>query len=98
LAATVEEAGDLELVAPVPLNIVCLRHLGDGDLTPEQLDALNRRIVQDLQLDGRFVPSSTVIGGRTCIRVAVASHRTTWADLESGLGVIRSLAQPAVRS
>lgn len=98
LGATLRDADDLELLAPVALNIVCFRYRGGDDRTPEELDALNRRIVQDLQIDGRFVPSSTVIDGRTCIRVAVANHRTTWADLEAGLEVIRSLAQPAVKS
>jgi aromatic-L-amino-acid/L-tryptophan decarboxylase len=99
LAGTVRDADDLDLLAPVALNIVCFRYCGgEEDRTPEQLDALNRRIVQDLQIDGRFVPSSTVIDGQTCIRVAIANHRTTWTDLEAGLDAIRSLAQPVVKS
>jgi glutamate/tyrosine decarboxylase-like PLP-dependent enzyme len=92
LAAQVQQAEDFELAAPPGLNIVCFRYLADGRRSAQELDALNRRIVQDLQLQGTFVPSSTVLRGQTCIRAAITNHRTTPEDIEPVLGLIREVA------
>ena len=63
----------LELLAPVPLNIVCfrLRAASDHD---------HREIVADLQESGLVAPSTTTIDGRLAIRAAIVNHRTTKRD------------------
>ncbi len=71
---------ELELLAPVALNIVCFRFRRAG-LAPVDLDRLNTDIVADLQESGLAAPSTTRIGGRTAIRVNITNHRTTSADL-----------------
>ncbi len=69
----------LELLAPVTLNIVCFRvRTGSSDL-----DALNARIVSDLQESGIAAPSTTMINGRRAIRAAIVNHRTTTADADA---------------
>ncbi len=78
LAARVEAEPSLELLAPVPLNIVCFRVAsGHADL-----DWLNGELVKDLQEAGIAVPSTTVIGGRRAIRAAIVNHRTVPADVD----------------
>ena len=81
LARRVEETPSLELLAPVPLNVVCFRYraLGHG---PEALDALNTEILLRLQEDGLAVPSSTVIEGRFAIRVAICNQRSRCEDFD----------------
>ena len=59
----------LELLAPIPLNIVCFRYKG-GMEDEAQLTAVNKEIILRLQESGVAAPSSTVIGGRFAIRVA----------------------------
>ncbi len=76
----VESHTELELLAPVTLNIVCFRFVKAG-LSEEALDALNTRIVTDLQLGGTAVTSTARIGGKLAIRVAITNHRTTSDDL-----------------
>src|SRR5262249_7332719 len=71
---------DLELLAPVALNIVCFR-FKQADLAPAELDRLNADIVADLQESGLAAPSTTRLGGCTAIRVNITNHRTTSADL-----------------
>jgi aromatic-L-amino-acid/L-tryptophan decarboxylase len=65
----------LELLAPVPLNIVCFGVRG--------IDACQRNaeIVAELHEAGRVAPSLTAIGGRTAIRAAIVNHRTTFEDI-----------------
>jgi glutamate/tyrosine decarboxylase-like PLP-dependent enzyme len=70
----------LELLAPVPLNVVCFRYRGDHD--EARLNDLNQELLMRLQESGRVVPSSTVLEGRFALRVAFTNHRTRQADLD----------------
>lgn len=77
---------ELELMAPVDLNVVCLRYrgvtdTGRGYATPPDLDALNRELLMRLQERGHATPSSTVLDGRFALRVCLANHRTRDEDL-----------------
>ena len=63
LGALVEASHELELLAPVGLNIVCFGFRGPG-LDPAARDALNTDIVADLQTSGIAAPSTTRIAGR----------------------------------
>jgi aromatic-L-amino-acid decarboxylase len=72
----------LELLAPVQLNIVCFRHRG------EDADALNAGIVADLHESGIAAPSTTVIGGRLAIRAAIVNHRTAPRDIDALLDAV----------
>lgn len=81
LAAAVDATGDLERLAPVPLNICCLRHVPRGWTEPE-LDRLNETIVRELQLSGIAAPSTTRIHGRLAIRVNITNHRTSEDDID----------------
>jgi aromatic-L-amino-acid decarboxylase len=73
---------ELELLAPVPLNIVNFRFVRSG-ASDEELNALNRRILADLQEQGIAVPSGTVIRGRFAIRVAISNHRSREDDFDA---------------
>lgn len=86
LAERVERHLHLELMAPVPLNVVCFRYRlsgppGDRDVE-ERMNELNRRILVALQESGVAVPSLTVLEGRACLRAAITNHRTRRADLD----------------
>ena len=95
LAACVEALDELELLAPVELNVVCFRYRGPDP------DALNAAIVEDLHLQGRVAPSLTTLDGQIAIRAAIVNHRTERTDIEALItGVIaagrrRSRAEPA---
>ena len=81
LASRVREHPDLELMAPVPLCIVCFRYTVPG-LPAEEEDALNREILMRLQEQGIAVPSSTVLDGRFVLRVANTNHRSRREDFD----------------
>lgn len=73
----IESLVELELLAPVSLNIVCFRYRG------EDADRLNKEIVIALQESGIAAPSTTVIGGRVAIRAAIVNHRTDTGDIDA---------------
>ncbi len=86
LARAIGRANELELMAPVALDIVCFRHCG---LPEPQRDALNKAIVVAVQESGVAVPSSTLIDGKLAIRVNLTNHRTTGADVALLLDSVR---------
>lgn len=79
LAALVEEDPELELLAPVALNVVCFRYVRPG-IGEERLNAINEEILLRVQEDGIAVPSGTTLGGRYAIRAAITNHRSRRED------------------
>lgn len=79
LAAMVAAEPDLELLAPVALNVVCFRYRG-GTGDPDGLNAMNQEILMRIQERGTAVPSSTVLRGQFAIRVANTNHRSRRED------------------
>ncbi len=76
LADRVFASNRLELLAPVRLNIVCFGVRGMADEAIENL-------VADLQEEGLFAPSTTMINGRRAIRAAIVNHRTELHDVDA---------------
>jgi glutamate/tyrosine decarboxylase-like PLP-dependent enzyme len=93
LAQQVATKPDLELLAPVALNIVCFRYIGaaGGALDNAALDTLNRDIVADLHESGIAVPSTTTIDGHLAIRAAIVNHRTGAVDIDRLLAAVLRL-------
>ena len=84
LKVRVEQTPELELAAPVQLNVVCFRY------RCEDCDAVNAGIVTRLQESGVAVPSTTMLEGRLAIRAAIVNHRTQRCDLDALIaGVLR---------
>ncbi len=90
LAAAVDAAPDLERLADVPLCIVCFRAAPPG-VPADRLDDLNRRLGAALLDDGRVFAGTTVYGGRVALRPAIVNWRTTAADVDLLVEVVRSL-------
>ncbi|MGB7985523.1 MAG: pyridoxal-dependent decarboxylase, partial [Terracidiphilus sp.] len=80
LEARIAETPELELLAPVELNIVCFRFRAND---PEDCNRVNDAIVVALQEAGVVAPSTTRIAGRTAIRAAIVNHRTSRAEIDS---------------
>jgi glutamate/tyrosine decarboxylase-like PLP-dependent enzyme len=81
LAELVKAAPELELAAPVDLNVVCFRYVRAG-LDGAALDEVNKQIVVELQEQGIAVPSGTTLNGRYVLHVANTNHRTRRADFD----------------
>ena len=77
LEARIAATPELELMAPVELNIVCFRYRA------EDADRVNRQIAIELQESGAVAPSTTTIGGHVAIRAAIVNHRTGRAELDA---------------
>jgi glutamate/tyrosine decarboxylase-like PLP-dependent enzyme len=89
MAARIEREPTLEMLAPVPLNIVCFRVArGAADL-----NRFNKDIVADLQESGIAAPSTTTILGKLAIRAGVFNHRSTRADADALVDGVLEMAR-----
>ena len=81
LGQLIEKEQDMELLAPIGLNIVCFR-FNPGKLDDETLNELNKEILIQLQEQGICAPSYTTLHGRYCLRAAIANHRSVQEDFD----------------
>jgi aromatic-L-amino-acid decarboxylase len=91
MAELVEAADDLELLSGPRLSICCFRHLVPG-ATEAELDAHNERLLVAVQRDGRAYLSNLTVSGHFSMRACITNFRTTRADIERTLAVVRELA------
>ena len=97
LAGLIEAEPRLEMMAPVPTNIVCFRHRLPG-ASETALKAFNTEIMLRLQEAGTATFSDTTLLGRHSLRVAIANHRTRQADLDLLVGEVLRVGADLQRS
>jgi aromatic-L-amino-acid decarboxylase len=85
LAAWVGKDDRFEIVAPHPLNLLCIR-LRAGD---EATDAL----VESANATGRALFTRTVLDGRSALRFSIGGHRTEERHVRDGWELLQSLAR-----
>jgi glutamate/tyrosine decarboxylase-like PLP-dependent enzyme len=93
LAALVADEPELELLAPVLLNIVCFRYRAEAGV----VDALNAAIVADIQEAGLAAPSTTTIGGALAIRAAFVNHRSRAEDAKALVAAVLAAGRRTVQ-
>ena len=86
-ASWVEESPDFELMAPVPFALVCFRacvsgpqsvsspHVSKGSIDDRELNALNERIMNEINASGETYLSHTKLDGKYTLRLSVGSIR-----------------------
>jgi len=81
LESLIRATPELQLLAPVALNIVCFRYA--GRLSDEQvIDALNKELLLRLHEEGVVAPSYTVVNGKYALRVCITNHRSRREDFD----------------
>jgi aromatic-L-amino-acid/L-tryptophan decarboxylase len=109
LGQAVEQAEDFELIVPPELSICCFRYLPSSMRSKLQsisgrvginteLDELNNKIMLAVQRGGRAYLSSATLGGRFALRVCITNFRTTRADIDETLEIIREAARDLLGS
>jgi aromatic-L-amino-acid/L-tryptophan decarboxylase len=77
----VENQANLELMAPIGMDIVCFR-FNPGGLDTAALNTLNKEILMRIHEQRIAVPSYTTLNDQYCLRIAIANHRSTQEDFD----------------
>ena len=97
LGQLIENEPEMELLAPIGLDIVCFR-FNPGGLDVKTLNALNKELLIQLQEQGLSAPSYTTLHDQYCLRVAIANHRSVQHDFDvlvkDVVRIGRELAEP----
>lgn len=86
-ADLVNASGDCEMLAPVGLSVFCFRYAPRG--FEGDLNALNERILVNLQRAGSSYLSNAMVQGKFALRGCVLNYRTTKRDMEILLDDVR---------
>ncbi len=81
LGQLVNQHDNLELIAPIGLDIVCFRY-NPGGLDLNALNELNKEIKLLIEERGIAIPGYTTLNNIYCIRCAISSHRVTSEDFD----------------
>jgi aromatic-L-amino-acid decarboxylase len=92
----VEEHDMFELMAPVPLSLVCFR-LNDGR-NPEVLNALNKRLLDNVNSVGRIFLTHTTLRGRYVLRMAIGQRTTQERHVRDAWDLITEKAAELLKS
>ena len=84
LASLVRDDERFEIVAPHPLNLVCLRLRGG--------DAATDALVEAVNATGQVLFTRTVLDGRSALRFSIGTKATEWSHVEHGWQLLRELA------
>lgn len=99
LSEEVDRRDDFERLAESVLSISNFRYRPPGRaLSDEDLDRVNRKIINRLVGDGGFFLAPTVLKGRTALRVAIVNFRTRESDLLALLDEAARLGREIVRA
>jgi aromatic-L-amino-acid decarboxylase len=92
----VDRSDDFERLAPVPFSVVCFRAHPQTVSDEADLDALNERLMDEVNRRGKVYLSHTKLAGKLTLRLAIGNIRTTlehvkraWDELNEGLVRIR---------
>jgi aromatic-L-amino-acid decarboxylase len=93
LAEEIRGTPDFEVLAPVPLSLVCFRYRPAGVPEGEELNAMNARLLESLNATGRIFLTHTMLRGTYSLRLVVGQLRARDRHVEEAWSLIREHAR-----
>ena len=84
----IRASDDFELVAPVPLNLVCFAH--------KKGDDFNRRLLETINSQGKMYFTHTVINGQYVLRMCIAQTHTQPEHVRLAWQIIQETARELI--
>ena len=84
-ASWIEDHADFQIMAPVPLNLVCFRYIGS--------DEINEMILNSLNQNGSLYLTHTKLNGYYTIRICIGQPQTTREHIKHAWKMIKETAK-----
>ncbi len=97
LAELIQSHTVLQLLAPVPLNVVCFRYR-PPQTDESTLNTLNRELLLRVQESGTAVLSSTLLEGQFALRAAITNHRSRREDFDALVAAVLNIGASITNS
>jgi aromatic-L-amino-acid decarboxylase len=93
LAHEINQDPHFEIMAPVPLNLICFRYKPEGIRDDEQLNRINEKLLTTLNASGKILLTQTRLNGRYVIRFVAGQEQASWEHIRQGWAFIRQTAE-----
>lgn len=92
LSEMISKETDFEILAPVIISVVCFRYVPAG-YSNDQINALNEKLIHQLNDSGRLYLSHTVLYGKYTLRMVTAQTNVTLEHVEKAWDMIKKTAR-----
>lgn len=92
LSEMISKETDFEILAPVIISVVCFRYVPAG-YSNDQINALNEKLIHQLNDSGRLYLSHTVLNGKYTLRMVTAQTNVTLEHVEKAWDLIKKTAR-----
>jgi aromatic-L-amino-acid decarboxylase len=93
LAEEIEGNPEFEILAPMPLNLICFRYRPRGVDDPETLDGLNERLLAELNRSGSMYLTHTRLDGKYTLRFVASQTNVKKNDITRAWELIQKAAE-----
>ena len=84
----IESHPDFEKMAPTPFSVVCFRAHPKNINDVDELNALNEKLLDEINKSGKLFLSHTKLNGKFVIRIAISSIRTKEENIKNAQQLI----------
>lgn len=74
----------VELMAPVPMNLVCFRFSPSNMTIESEVDSVNMKIIHSLNQSGKVFLTQTKLSGKVVLRFVAGQTHTRFEDVKEG--------------
>jgi len=92
LAEKISGETDFELLAPTVISVVCFRYIPKG-ISTHQLNAVNEKLIHQLNDSGKLYLSHTVLNGKYTLRMVTAQTNVTREHVDKAWFLIKETAR-----
>ncbi len=93
LKTQIEQAPDFELMAPVPLNLVCFRYHPAGVDDEAELESINSTLLQKLNDSGKIFLTQTKLNGTYVLRLVGGTNHLAFKDVKEAWALVQAYAK-----
>jgi aromatic-L-amino-acid decarboxylase len=90
-AHKIMQSDDFELMAPVSLNLVCFRYRPKGENDQENLNNINKNLLEKINGTGKIFISHTKLNGDYTLRLVAGNTSVAEKHIEEAWEVLHSL-------
>lgn len=87
-----------ELMAPVPLNLVCFRIRPSASAEEGELEKINTQLVQELNSSGKILLTQTRLGDKYVIRFVAGQAQASLQSVQDGWAIVLEYAVKQLRN
>ncbi|PLX02731.1 MAG: aspartate aminotransferase family protein [Marinilabiliales bacterium] len=84
----IQEHKDFEILAPALFNVICFRYLPAGVDTNEEINRINKLLLEKINQSGKLFLSHTVLNGKYTIRIVTGQTNLTREHVDQAWRII----------